>query len=553
MGSSSVRSTRASAWGRRAARGAVVVLFVGPLVAALPLALREALTPSAWQALWADPTWARMTGLSLFSALVSTIAALALTMAIVAWAEGRPAWRRLAAWLSPLLAVPHAAFGIGLAWLVSPTGEIARLCALALGWSTPPDWATVHDAQALMLTLTLFLKEWPFLLWNAVALLSRPEVAQTLDRQRALARTMGITPTALWWRVLWPQWLPRLAWPILAVLAYALTVVDLGLVIGPTSPPTLAVSAYADLIDGDPARNRRGAAAALWLGVVLALLTVGAWRAWPALQRRWIRRGVQAGHARRGPGSDQAVHWVVGTLLALYAIVIATLALLSVAGLWTFPALWPQSLGLSAWARVAQAADTIVFTTLLAAAASVLAMVLTVAWLEATPPRWDAAVLPVVLAPLVVPALLLMAGLYQGALHLRLDGTRLGLLWVHLLVVLPYSFITLHPAWRAFDPRLQQTAMTLGRRPWAFWWHVKWPLLAAPLASTLAVGFAVSVAQYLATQFIGAGRHPTITTEAVTLASGGQRSLAAAFALLQALWPGLAFGAAAWIGSRRDA
>jgi len=85
-----------------------------------------------------------------------------------------------------------------------------------------------------------------------------------------------------------------------------------------------------------------------------------------------------------------------------------------------------------------------------------------------------------------------------------------------------------------------------------FWWHVKWPLLAAPLASALAIGFAVSVAQYLATQFIGAGRHATVTTEAVTLASGGQRTLAAALALLQALLPATAFALAARVHRRYD-
>jgi putative thiamine transport system permease protein len=45
----------------------------------------------------------------------------------------------------------------------------------------------------------------------------------------------------------------------------------------------------------------------------------------------------------------------------------------------------------------------------------------------------------------------------------------------------------------------------------------------ASLLAALAVGFAVSVAQYLPTLFVGAGRFNTVTTEAVTLASGGQR------------------------------
>jgi putative thiamine transport system permease protein len=75
-------------------------------------------------------------------------------------------------------------------------------------------------------------------------------------------------------------------------------------------------------------------------------------------------------------------------------------------------------------------------------------------------------------------------------------------------------------------------------------------MLSGPLAGTLAVGFAVSVAQFLATQFLGAGRHATVTTEAVLLASGGQRTVAAAFAALQAALPLLAFGLAAWVSRR---
>ncbi|HPM67668.1 MAG TPA: ABC transporter permease, partial [Piscinibacter sp.] len=107
------------------------------------------------------------------------------------------------------------------------------------------------------------------------------------------------------------------------------------------------------------------------------------------------------------------------------------------------------------------------------------------------------------------------------------------------------------PAYRGFDARYEQTARALGRSRAAFLLRIKWPMLLAPIASAAAVGFAVSVAQYLSTQFVGAGRHATVTTEALTLASGGQRTLMAAFALLQALLPALAFGGAWWVARRQ--
>ena len=58
------------------------------------------------------------------------------------------------------------------------------------------------------------------------------------------------------------------------------------------------------------------------------------------------------------------------------------------------------------------------------------------------------------------------------------------------------------------------------------------------------MGFSVSVAQYLPTLFIGAGRFPTLTTEALALALGGDRRLAAVAALLLAALPLLALAAA---------
>ena len=538
--------------GRTLAQLLVIALFVAPLALALPWALIDGASPEGWRALIDDPQTPGALRATLFSAVASTALALGLTLLVVTQLHGGSWWPRLAGVLSPMLAVPHAAFAIGLAWLIAPAGWLARALAPLAGWSAPPPWQTVNDPQALALVTVLVLKETPFLVWNVVALLSRPESALALKREQAVARSLGYTPRALWWRVTWLLWLPRLAWPLMAVLAYGLTVVDLALIIGPGSPPTLAVLAWQGLADGNVARNAQGAATALALALLLGMLVLGTALAWRMVQPLWRLRATrgdrgatlaQAGPAWRGVAG-------LGAVAAVYVLVLLALAVLSAAGVWTFPALWPPQPSSDAWLQVHASSPTVVFTALLALAAAAISVLLAVAWLEAAPARWDARAAPVVLLPLVLPQLLLMVGLYHAALLVQLDGTWLGLLWVHVLVVLPYVFTALAPAWRSFDVRYEWTALALGRRRWHYWWRVKWPMLAAPLASALAIGFAVSVAQYLATQFIGAGRHATLTTEAVTLASGGQRSLAAAFALLQAVLPLLAFGAAHVVASR---
>jgi len=90
-------------------------------------------------------------------------------------------------------------------------------------------------------------------------------------------------------RVVWPQLARRLRWPLLAVLAYGLTVVDMAIVIGPASPPTLAMQAWQWLLDTDPLLQARGAAAGLLLVGLLAVCAValaGLALLWLVLQQK---------------------------------------------------------------------------------------------------------------------------------------------------------------------------------------------------------------------------------------------------------------------------
>lgn len=69
-------------------------------------------------------------------------------------------------------------------------------------------------------------------------------------------------------------------------------------------------------------------------------------------------------------------------------------------------------------------------------------------------------------------------------------------------------------------------------------------MLLRPILVASAVGFAVSVGQYLPTLLVGAGRWPTITTEAVALASSGDRRVIGVYAFIQMMLPFIGFAAA---------
>ncbi len=512
-----------------AVRGLLVIVILGPVVPGLFWALAPSFTWESWQILEADSQLPQALRVTLVSALLGTAlgAGMAAMLAMAFYPGQR--WRRLQRRLPLLLAVPHAAFAVGLFFLLSPSGWLARWVAPLVGWIAPPPWSTVQDPWGLSLALALGLKECWFLLWMLAALLGE----QTVQRYIVVARSMGYSRAQTWTLVLWPQLLPRLRWPLAAVLTYGLSVVDMAIILGPSTPPTLAVLAWHWLTDPDPAAQTKGATAALVLVVLFVVLAAGvqvAWRA--AAGRTAYPSGVRA------PASLFMAPALDKLLFGLGFAVLGVLLLWSLADTWFFPALWPQSIDLRTWTHANY--QPLATTVWLALAASLVCLPLALAWLEWVPRRYSA----LVYLPLVVPALPLVAAQYAVLLRVHGDGTALGLVWSHVLWVLPYMVLTLSGPYRAFDQRLVVTARSMGQTPLQACLRVKWPTLARPLLAAWAVGFAVSVAQYLPTLFAGGGRFETVTTQAVALSAGGDRRVLAVQALLQCMLPFLAFALA---------
>jgi putative thiamine transport system permease protein len=538
---------------------------------ALAVALVQLLDAQAWHALWADPQTWRAWGMTLWTGLASTALAWITVAHVLASGFIRQQLGRWLSHLPALLATPHAAMAIGLVLWLSPSGWALRLVSPGLtGFDAPPPWFTTQDPWGLGLILALWLKEVPFLLWVAATHMQREDLRRRWQAEYALAQTLGRTPAQAFAHILWPQLAPRLRWPLLAVLAYGLTVVDMALIIGPATLPTLAVLAWQWLSDADLLTQSQGVAAAGWLtgtvlvaGVlmVVTLRVVAATRTFASRGKRpqsqatdqegWLPQKTPTWvlhFCRRLPPQPNAL-WT--TLLTPYAAVWFALTVGSVSGVWPFPQVWPELWTLGAWQQVASSAHTVWTTLGLGVASASVCLLWSVAWLELAPRRWQQALQPWFLLPLVLPSVLWVVGLYSLALHTRLEGQWLGLSLAHAVMVLPYVLLALVPAYQAVDPRQAALVASLGHGRWVYLWRVKWPLLQRAIASAWAVGFAVSVAQYLPTLYVGAGRFATVTTEAVTLAAGAQRSLMSAYAALQMLLPLFAFALAAWLGRPR--
>lgn len=517
-----------------------VALVYGPMLPGLVWALAPTFDVTVWLGLWHDSEWPQALRTTLLSSLLGGIVALALTILLATLHYPGRFWSKLQRHLALMLALPHAAFAVGLFFLLAPSGWLARLLAQFTQWGSPPDWVTVQDPYGVSLALALAIKESWFLLWVLAALLGE----QPVGRQMVQARSLGYSRVQVWRLILWPQLLPRLGWPLAAVLAYGLSVVDMAMILGPNTPPTLAVLIWRWLANPDAATQARGNAASMVLLVILLLVVAAVRAGWHWRQRHRAYPGGVRQPVRASPWLN--LHTL---LFATGYLVVAVLLVWSFADNWFFPALWPESLSIEIW----RAADWAPFWTTfwLAMASCLCCLPAALVWLEWGPQRLNAALY----LPLIVPAMLLVAAQYAALLHSGRDGTAAGLVWSHLLWVLPYMVLTLVGAYRGFDPRLMRSARALGRTRLQACLAVKWPMLLRPIMATLAVGFAVSVAQYLPTLFAGGGRFVTVTTEAVALSAGGNRRVLAAQALLQIALPMAAFGLAAvvswWAGRQR--
>ncbi len=516
--------------------GLVALLWVLPLAASLMAFTVAAFDLPAWSGLLHHPQLPKALLLSLWTGTAGLALAFAAAMLITMGIYGGARWQKLQVFTAAGLSIPHLAFAIGFGFLIMPSGFLGRLLA---GGSEPPQWVTAQDPLGFALIACLALKETPFLIAMAWSVLAQGDVAPALRGQWRSARSLGHGAGSVWLRVLLPQILPRLQWPILLVWVYGTTVVDMALAIGPTQPPTLAVIVWTDLNHAAVDINGRGSAGAMLLTLMLAAIAALIFFGLPPAAKK-MRDFMTAGPSRLRVPKTWAVFLTVA-MIVIYGLVLVTLAAMSIAGQWPYPQFLPDTFRFAAWQNLYSNSGPAVLSLALALACSALALGLTVLWFEVVAARLDRALTIASVASLALPALAVASGQYRLFLDLNLTGTLSGLFLAHFTPVFAYVFIVLKGPYRAFDPRFRAVAHGLNAGALRFWLGVKAPLMKAALATAAAVGFSVSMVQFVPAQLIAAGRFSTLPMEAVTLASGGARALTAAYALTLAVLPALAF------------
>lgn len=490
------------------------------------------------------------TGQALLTTLVSGIGApllaLTATLWIVITVYGTPLWNRLTKLLAPLLAIPHASFAIGFGFLIAPSGWLLRLVSPELsGFFSPPDFTLVKDPNGISLTLALALKEIPFLLLMSLSALNQLDVR----RIRWIGGSLGYHNFRIWSRLILPQIFPQLRLPVLAVLAYSLSVVDISMILGPTAPPTLPVLLNRWFNDPDITTRLTGAAGASFLFFLVGLI-IAAFLLMEKLWKHHFSQKLIDGN-RQSPLDSIRFSGPILTWLLLFTILTSLLVLWiwSFTRSWRFPDSLPSSLTLKFWDKgLEQAIPILANTACIGAIATIIATVLVLGCLEyevalAKSGHKDHSqkMLWILYLPLLVPQISFIFGVQSIVVLFNIDGRLPSLIGSHLIFVLPYVFLTISQVYRKYDERYMQVAATVCSNKLRNYFCIKLPMLLKPIAFGMATGFAVSVVQYLPTLYVGAGRFTTITTETVSLATGSDRRIVGVYALLQFLLPVCSF------------
>lgn len=533
-----------------------VLVLAGPIVFGLVATLLPAFgyLPSmggnsvsldTFRTLMEQPGLARSAALSLFTGLGTTAIAVMIVALFISGWHGTRSFARMQHFISPLLSVPHAAAAFGLAFLIAPSGFAFRLLSpWATGLTRPPDLLILQDPAGLAMMAGLIGKEIPFLLLVSLAALPQTQAQQA----RYVTQTLGYGRVAGFLFTTWPRVYRQIRLAVFAVIAYATSVVDVSLILGPATPPTLAVRLTQWMSDPDISLRFVASAGAL-LQLAVTLFAIGLW-----IAGEKILELVMSAQRNRGKrfASDMHVRIVGIGLVNLFMMMLfaglGILAIWSFAGFWSFPDALPKSFTLTNWTRALPSLQHPLLTTLLVAVtATLVAVAITLACLERearTGQTGGSRALLLIYLPLIVPQVSFVFGLQLFFISLNIDATPLALVFVHLIFVLPYVFLSLSDPWRAWDWRYLAIGRGLGVSDTRLFWRVRLPMMLKAALVAAAVGFAVSIGQYLPTLLIGAGRLPTITTEAVALASGGNRRVVGVYAFLQMVLPFVAFALA---------
>lgn len=117
------------------------------------------------------------------------------------------------------------------------------------------------------------------------------------------------------------------------------------------------------------------------------------------------------------------------------------------------------------------------------------------------------------MAPIVVPVIIIAAATYGAFRVWNLNGTLLGFLLAHTVLTVPYVTSTVLASLEMVDERYERAAATLGAPPWAVFWRIVLPLILPGVLSGLLFAMVISFDELVVSLFIGSPTFRPVTVQ----------------------------------------
>jgi putative spermidine/putrescine transport system permease protein len=270
----------------------VALLFGGGLALGLvqslgylPAAGMSSLTLGHFARVLRDPDFLESLGLTLYIALTSTLMAAALSVAAALAFNALAERSRAVRFVFQIpLTVPHLVIAVAVAFMLAPSGLLARVLQTAGFISSAEDFPLlVNDPWGVGILAAYVWKEVPFITLMILAVL-RAGGAELLD----VGRTLKAGRWQRFRHITLPMILPSLGAASLIVFAYTFGAFEIPYLLGQTYPMMLPVWAYKAYSDVDLLSRPEGIAA----GLVIAAMVTAAVALAQGLTQAARRRGA---------------------------------------------------------------------------------------------------------------------------------------------------------------------------------------------------------------------------------------------------------------------
>lgn len=471
--------------------------------------------------------------MTLFSAIFSTLISLYIAFMVFSQYHLSQRLQSFEKYLAPLLSMPHLAIALGLVFLFSDGSLFFVDSGLPRkGVST--------------LILAIVVKEVPFFLLIFSAIGRQLPIKYWLLQGKAL----GYQSYRCWWLLVFPPLLKQARLALIAATAYTLSVVDVSMLVGPNIPELFAVSVYrwqTSFAAGDQAL-------AFWANVLLVILL--------AVSVIILYAHEKLAHIGFKSLATNGSGLFIGKINPLFKAWLPLIGLLTtlivvVFVLWSLGINWSidnwaltqltTQLWQDEWLFFSVPLENSLMIGLLASVFGVALALLALELQRQKGVYWPDYYW---LLAIILPQLSMVLG--WQVLHIGLQA-RYHSGWIvlsHLPFTFAYAYLVLKGPFQHVESRYELLAASFGYSAWQSWWQVRFRLLLPAIFTAIAIAFSVSIAQYIPTLMIGAGRVTTITTEAVAIGTGTQQDLIALYVLLQSILPFMAFFVAALLARK---